>query len=417
MDQRIEPYKRAGEIQIPPSKSDAQRAFLAAALAKGTSIIRQSGKSDDELKMLESIKLFGAIVTEIDETTIEITGTSSFPHKLILHVGESGLGARLLTCVCAAHDGEFVLEGKGSLLKRNMAFFDTIMPILNVKFKSRKGYLPFKLKGPMQSTDLVVDGSQSSQYISGLLMSLPLIEGTTNLTVENLTSIPYLKMTLNTLAAFGIEIQQQDYKEFIIGGKQKYLSTNYTVEGDWSSASYFLVASALGSDIKVKGLAMSSLQADKKILDAFISANCSVIHSNDGISVDGSNRIPFTFDATNCPDLFPALVTLASLTNGISSIKGVKRLASKESDRGKSLQVEFAKLGIEIFINEDVMYIHGKESISGGKVHSHDDHRIAMCLGIAGFYSDQAVIIEDAETVSKSYPDFWVDLSKLEMVV
>lgn len=405
-----------GSIVIPPSKSDTQRAFLAAAMAKGTSVIVHSGKSDDELKMLESIQLFGAIVKKIDESTIEITGTRSFPEKITLQVGESGLGVRLLSCICAAHDGEFILKGTGSLLKRNMAFFDAVMPKLNVKFESKKGFLPFKLKGPMKSTELAVDGSLSSQYISGLLMSLPLIEGTTNLNVENLTSIPYLKMTMNTLAAFGIEIQQQDFKEFIIGGNQKYLSANYTVEGDWSSASYFLVASALGSEIKIKGLSMSSLQADKKILDVFIAANCSIIHSQDGISVDGNNRTPFTFDATNCPDLFPALVTFASLTNGISSIKGVHRLASKESDRGKALKEEFAKLGIEILINDDVMYIHGKESISGGKVHSHDDHRIAMCLGIAAIYSDEGISIENAESVSKSYPDFWKDLEMLKKI-
>lgn len=416
MDQRIEPYKRVGEIQIPPSKSDAQRAFLAAALAKGKSIILHSGNSDDELKMLESIQKFGAIVTRIDDATLEITGTSSFPKKLTLNVGESGLGVRLLTCVCAAHSGEFVLEGEGSLLNRKMAFFENVMPKLNVGFQSNAGFLPFKLRGEFKATDLVVDGSQSSQYISGLMMSLPLIEGTTNLSVDNLTSIPYLKMTLNTLAAFGIEIQHRDFKEFIIGGKQQYLSTKYMVEGDWSSASYWLVASALGSDIKVKGLSMSSLQADKKILDAFIAANCSVIHSNQGISLNGTNRLPFTFDAENCPDLFPALVTLAAFTPGVSVISGVHRLATKESDRGKALQLEFAKLGVSILINEDEMYIHGKQSVNGGNVHSHNDHRIAMCLGIAGMFAEQSIQIDEAGTVSKSYPDFWKHMGQLRKV-
>ncbi len=413
MIQEIHPAILKGEISIPPSKSDSQRAILCAGLADGKSLLQNCGESDDELNMLNTITYLGAKVTRLDSYSIEIWGIKNFPKSKIIQVGESGLGLRLLTSICAAHDGEFVLEGSGTLLKRPMNFFDETFPKLKVDFNSNNGFLPFKIKGPMQATSLIVDGSQSSQYISGLLMAFPLLYGTTYLKVENLKSIPYLEMTLKTLKAFGITIEHLNFEEFIIGGDQHYLPSEYTIESDWSTASYWIVAAALGSDILIKGLSMASMQADKKILEALATAECTIINFENGFKVEGENRKPFHFNATHCPDLFPALTTLAALTPGISTIEGVHRLATKESDRGEALQQEFQKLGIKIEFQEDKMVIHGQAFISGGSVKSHHDHRIAMCLGIAGKFANSPVIIEDAEAVSKSYPRFWDDLSDL----
>jgi 3-phosphoshikimate 1-carboxyvinyltransferase len=415
MIQHIHPAKRTGIIQIPPSKSDSQRAFLSAGLAAGKSRIFFSGRSNDELKMLDVIKQFGAKVTNIDATTIEIIGTEDFPSKLTLNAGESGLCVRLLTSICAAHDGEFNLVGEGSLVQREMRFFTEEFPKLNVSFESNSGFLPFNVKGPIRSTSLVVDGSQSSQYISGLLMALPLIEGKTTLSVANLKSTPYLNMTLNTISVFGINIERKENNTFLIPGNQTYKATDYTIESDWSAASFWLVASALGAEIKVKGLSMSSLQADKAILQAFVSAGCSVLKDSNGIAILGKDKHAFEFDATDCPDLFPALVAFASFINGVSRISGVHRLASKESNRGEVLQQEFAKLGVVIEQIEDSFYIHGNGTMNGGMVNAHNDHRIAMCFGIAGMFASQEVIIEQAESVAKSYPSFWDDLNSLSM--
>lgn len=416
VEQIVEPGKRVGTIQISPSKSDSQRALLAAALAKGVSTLQNVGKSADELKMLEVIQQLGAVVSSEKNNTLSIQGIETYPAKLDLNLGESGLGVRLLISLCAAHKGYFSITGEGTLIKRPLTFFDKEFKKLGVNYTSNNGFLPCQIKGRMKAKEITVDGSQSSQYISGLLMSLPLLDATSYLTVQNVKSVPYIQMTINTLEAFGIVITHKEYTDFIIGGNQKYLPTNYTIESDWSSASFWLVASALGAEITVQGLSMSSLQADKKILNAFIKAGCFIMHSNDGISIDGTNRIAFKFDATHCPDLFPALATFAALTDGVSIISGVHRLLTKESNRAKSLQMEFKKLGVKIKLSKDEMHIFGKSQINGGVVGSHHDHRIAMCMGIAGLFANQPITIKNAQAVSKSYPSFWEDLKKLEKV-
>lgn len=417
MDQVIEPSNLKGTVQIPSSKSDAQRAIICAALAKGNSTLANCGDNQDVRNIQECIEKLGAKIEKNEDQSLLIIGIQNFPLTSSLNVGESGLGIRILTSICAAHHGSFFLTGKGSLLNRKMGFFDNEFPKLKVQFKSNKGYLPFELSGPIQTGEYSVDGSQSSQYISGLLMAMPLLPGNSILHVENPTSLPYLKMTLDTLSKFGIEIEHKNFTEYKIKGNQHYKATTYTVEGDWSAASYWLVASALGMEIKVSGLSMSSSQADKKILDAFMDASCSVIKSSDGISINGNKRIPLVFDCTHCPDLFPALVTFAALTDGISKLAGVHRLSIKESDRGIALKEEFQKLGVHIEIKGDEMLIHGKKSISGGSVRSHNDHRIAMCLGIAGLFANEKIVIESAEVVSKSYPEFWKDLDSLEISI
>jgi 3-phosphoshikimate 1-carboxyvinyltransferase len=413
MDQRIERAILKGVVKISPSKSDSQRAILAAALSKGTSNLYNVGNSADENSMLNAIQQLGAKIKKVDDNTLEVTGSKHFPEKATINSGESGLGARLLTAVCAAHKGTFNLIGEGTILHRPMMFFDNVFPTLGVSIKTNEGYLPFKVEGPMYATEIIVDGSQSSQYVSGLLMALPLQKADSVLKVENLKSTPYLSMTISTLAAFGIEINYSNFEEFRINGNQEYKSTNYTIEGDWSSASYWLVTSALGAEIFVNGLSMKSLQADKRILDALIAAGCSVIHTKEGISIDGKERHAFVFDATNCPDLFPSLVAFAALTNGISKIKGVHRLKHKESDRGEILCQEFKKLGVEIELNGDIMLVHGNAQISGGTVDSCHDHRIAMCFAIIGNFANKTITIKHAEAVSKSYPDFWEHLKLL----
>lgn len=415
MNKIIQPGKRFGIIAIPSSKSDGQRAVLAAALAVGKSTLVNVGKSNDEVAMLNAVKMLGASIEQLDKTTIQITGIEQFPAEAEINMGESGLGIRLMTSVCAAHKGVFMIYGKGSLETRPLTFFDETLPQFGAGIQSNNGFIPLEIEGPMKGSDVKMDGSQSSQYISGMLLALPLLNEDSRLEVQNLNSIPYVQMTLNTLQKFGIEILHQDYKDFIIKGKQKYVPTKYIVESDWSSASYWLVASALGMNIQLTGLSMTSLQADKQIIDAFEAANSVVTFQEDKIRIDGRKRKPFQFDATHCPDLFPALATFATLCDGISVIKGVNRLAHKESNRGVVLQEEFANIGVTIILDGDDMYIHGKTSIEGGKVSSHNDHRIAMCFAIAALFADEEIEISGAEAVAKSYPQFWDHLERLHI--
>jgi 3-phosphoshikimate 1-carboxyvinyltransferase len=415
MKKVIQPGKRFGTIAIPASKSDGQRALLAAALAKGETKLINLGISKDELAMLSAIKQLGAKVNQLDDSTFIINGINKFPKEAELNMGESGLGIRLMTSVCAAHEGVYMIYGKGSLENRPLTFFEETLPLFKAGISSNNGLIPLEIEGPMIGSSVEMDGSQSSQYISGMMMALPLLKEDSRIHVANLNSLPYLQMTLDTLNKFGIEISHQNYEDFIIRGNQHYISTTYSIESDWSSASYWLVASALGYDVKLTGLSMTSLQADKNILEAFDAANCLVEFIDKKISVDGRNRKSFTFDATHCPDLFPALATFAAMCDGKSVIKGVSRLTHKESNRGVVLQEEFANIGVLITLDGDNMIIYGKNSIEGGKVSSHNDHRIAMCFAIAGLFSDDSIEISGAEAVSKSYPLFWEHLDKLHI--
>ena len=413
MIQLVSKCDLTGTIVVPSSKSDGQRAILAAALSENITIIHAVGESDDEKSMLENIQKLGAHVTILSTSSTQIQGIQEFPNKASLNAGESGLGMRLITGVCAGHNGVFTIDGEGSLLQRPQLFFEEHLTQMGVRVVSNDGFLPLTVHGKLIGGELDIDGSASSQFLSGMLMSLPLIEEDSTIIVRNLRSIPYVQMTINTLQAFGIEITHENFEQFSIKGNQSYLCNEYSVEGDWSAASYWLVACALGQNILVSGLNMASAQADKALLDMLEMANCSIVFEENAISVNGSNRIPFHVDATHCPDLFPALVTFAAFCDGISTISGVNRLKNKESDRGIALQEEFGKLGLKIDLDGDVMTIHGGKDLHASKVDSHNDHRIAMCLAIAATQLEGTTSITGAESVSKSYPKFWEDFTSL----
>jgi len=412
MIQNIKRSFLSGELIIPPSKSDAQRAILCAALSHGSSIIRNYGQSKDVLSMLENVEKLGAKLFYFEDE-LRIVGISDFPKNIELNVGESGLGLRLLAGVCANNPGSQILTGDGSVLKRDQSFFEKYFPQNGVEVDLNNGKLPLEIKGQFGGGEIIVDGSESSQYISGLLMGLPLLELSSVLKVENSKSTPYISMTLGTLRQFGIEIDNDNFEAFVIDGNQKYEACDYTVESDWSSASYWLVAAALGNPLILKGLNLDSKQADIKMLEALSNANCTISMKENAIQIDGLLRQAFEFDATDCPDLFPALVTLACFCEGKTSIKGVSRLANKESNRGLVLQEEFGKLGVRIEINDDVMYVFGGGELKSNIVNSHNDHRIAMCIAIAATMIEDVVEINGAEAVSKSYPEFWEHLEML----
>lgn len=413
MNRTVEKGKFEGIINIPASKSDSQRAILAAGLSPQKTIIRNIGKSKDDQAMLSTIQELGAVANWISPNDIQIYGIQEFPNYADIYAGESGLGLRLITSVCAAFGGKFNITGAGTLKNRNQVFFENHLTQMGVKVSSNKGKIPLLLIGKLQGGLVEIDGSTSSQYLSGLLMGLPLIENKTTLIVHNLKSIPYTKMTLNTLSKFGISVKTRNFSEFTIAPNQKYHCNEYVVEGDWSSASYWLVASALGQNIGIRGLDLNSLQADIAILEVFEKANCTIVNENNTLKIDGKNRNPFQFNATHCPDLFPALAIFASCTEGTSIISGVHRLYNKESNRALVLQSELKKVGISVELIDDEMHIHGTNSIQSATIDSHNDHRIAMAFGILGMFSEEKITIENAEAVKKSYIDFWEDFAKI----
>jgi 3-phosphoshikimate 1-carboxyvinyltransferase len=426
----VYPNTLRGEQVAPASKSSMQRACAAALLHRGTTRILNPGHSNDDLAAIDVIQKLGAIVKTEDASKEKINSTSIIVHSNgvqpigdTMNCGESGLGIRMFTPIAALSDQSITVEGIGSLLNRPMHFFDTIFPKLGIEIQSQAGYLPIQIKGPLKPTNIEVDGSLSSQFLTGLLMAFAATENTNAvIEVQGLKSKPYIDLTLSVLNTFGWKVQHQDYKRFeFLAHPPLADHIDYTVEGDWSGAAFLLVAGAITGPIVVKGLQLNSTQADKAVMQALKDAGASIdINENaiqigpakDKAGVVGSLKA-FEFDATHCPDLFPPLVALAAVCSGVTILHGVSRLAHKESDRGLTLQKEFAKLGIRIELNQDRMMVYGGKGVKGAEVFSQHDHRIAMACGVASLCADGPITITDAEAVNKSYTDFFKHLQHL----
>jgi 3-phosphoshikimate 1-carboxyvinyltransferase len=287
---------------------------------------------------------------------------------------------------------------------------------MGIKYSDNNGNLPVNLQGKLSAKEIIADGGGGSQFLSGILMTLPLLRDDSAVKVQNLKSKPYIDLTINVASKFGIEIKNDDYEVFHIKGNQHYTGTKFNIEGDWSGASCLLVAGAVAGFIEVKNLDYKSNQADKKIVEILKSAGANVEITNSSVKVSKNELKPFDFDATDSPDLFPALVALAANCEGVSRIKGVGRLSSKESDRAATLKSEFGKTGIRIDLSGDFMLIEGKKRENFPKkvtINSHNDHRIAMstAVGTLGFLDfESKIFIENADCVKKSYPNFWKDI-------
>ena len=413
MDKYVSSGRLKGIVAPPCSKSYAQRALAVALLASGKSVLRNMDFCNDTLSALNCIKMLGAEAERTDEHTIVVEGGLK-PRGNLLSVGESGLSARLFTPIAALCGEPIVISGEGTLLYRPMDMMIQPLRALGVDVRDGGGRLPIEVCGPMKGGQIDVDGSVSSQFITGLLLSLPLAEQDTVINVNAAVSKPYLDMTIDTAERFGVAIEHNDYEQFYIAGGQSYEAVEYDVEGDWSAAAMLLVAGAVAGEVAVKNISTLSKQADVSICDALVRAGAELTSESDMVSAAHRELHGFEFDATNCPDLFPALATLAAAAEGESRIKGTHRLEHKESNRAEAIRTEFGKLGIEVDLSEeDIMIIRGGAIRGGVEVDSHGDHRMAMTLAVAGLLSDGGVTIHGAESVAKSYPDFFETLQML----
>ena len=420
----IQPSAISGIINAPTSKSSMQRACAAALLHNGQTTISNPGKSNDDLAALEVIKNLGASVTKI-ENNLLIVSNGIHPVSNEMNCGESGLGIRMFAPIAALSNQQIVINGTGSLLTRPMDFFDEIFPKLDISIQSNNGKLPIQIKGPLQPKNITIDGSLSSQFLTGLLMAYgKAATEPVTITVVNLKSKPYIDLTLQVMKDFGYDVTNNNYESFLIKPINTLTAKNhqYTVEGDWSGGAFLLVAGAIAGKITVSGLDTYSTQADKAILKALVDSGSTISIQEKQIdiaqpSIGNEGLKPFHFNATDCPDLFPPLVALAAYCNGTSVIEGVSRLAHKESDRGLTLQQEFGKMGIEIILQDDLMLVKGGTGLNSAKVHSHHDHRIAMACAVAGLKANGETIIEEAEAINKSYPNFYEHLKHLNALV
>jgi 3-phosphoshikimate 1-carboxyvinyltransferase len=418
----ITPGKVSGAIQANASKSAMQRACAAALIARGETFIKNPGHSNDDFAALEIIRQLGASVVPVENHTIRISSNGVQPLSGEIHCGESGLSIRMFTPIASLANVPVTITGEGSLTTRPMDFFDEVLPKLNVKIESNGGRLPMVVEGPLQPANIEVDGSLSSQFLTGLLMAYSAAGASdVALNVKDLKSKPYIDLTLQLMQDFGLRLpENRNYESFYFPARDlqavEGISRAYTVEGDWSGAAFILVAGAVaGGEVRVNGIMHQSRQADKKIVDALLSAGAHLHVGDDYVSVRKSNLHGFTFDATDCPDLFPPLVAMAALCKGPTQIRGLKRLKHKESDRGVTLKEEFDKLNVEVLLDGDIMTVlgTGKIQVMNPRLNSHHDHRIAMAIAVAGLCADFDFEIRNADAVNKSYPDFWEHLAVL----
>lgn len=410
-----------GSIRSPRSKSDMQRACAAALLHHGRTTILDPGRSNDDLAALDVIAKLGAEAQDLGDKII-ITSKGVDPSENEINCGESGLGIRMFTPIAALSNKQLSIVGKGSLVNRPMDFFDEIFPQLDIAITTNHGKLPLQVKGPLAPKNIEVDGSLSSQFLTGLLMAYAASNAKdVTITVRDLKSKPYIDLTLRVLKDFGMKVPiVQNHETYYFSAHDttaKQGEFTYAIEGDWSGAAFLFVAGAISHQIVIEGMRSDSVQADMKILEAIKDAGA-------GLQLDGNNYTvtpaalkAFEFDATECPDLFPPLVALATYCDGITKIKGVRRLTHKESNRGLTLQDVFGKMGIQIDLEDDLMLVHGGKQPKGASVHSHHDHRIAMAAAVAALGADGAVTIADAEAIDKSYPAFYNDLIQLGVQV
>ena len=413
----VSPSKITGNLSAPASKSSMQRACAAALLHNGTTCIFNAGISNDDKAALNIIQHLGAKVkVNFDRVIIESKGFSSVNiiEENEISCGESGLSFRMFAPIVALSSDTIALSGSGSLLSRPMFFFDEVLPQLQVGIKSKCGFLPLEITGPLQPKNITIDGSLSSQFLTGLLFAFAAAaKQEVTIKVNDLKSGPYIDLTLDVMRRFGNNIINKNYQEFIITPKSAVENViEYTVEGDWSSASFLLVAGAISGAVKVKGLDKNSAQADKAILLALKSCGAVINKNENSIEISKTHLKAFTFDATDCPDLFPPLAVLASYCTGTSLITGTHRLVAKESNRAETLKEIFGKMGIQIILEGDEMHITGGE-IKSAVVSSHHDHRIAMAAAVAALGATGSIEIENAQAINKSYPQFYNDLKKL----
>ena len=410
MEKTIHPSQVSGEVRPPCSKSYAQRALAAALLSDGATTLSNIELCDDTRYAMNVITGLGASVRQTGPTEYVIRGGLA-PITDTINTGESGLATRLFTPIAALCDRRMTITGTGTMLRRPIGMMIDPLRNLGVQVRSN-GYLPITVQGPLRGGETDVEAYVSSQFLTGLLMSLPLAEGDTILHVEQPNSLPYLAVTVDLASKFRIRMEHNGFREFFIPGGQHYHPAKLHIEGDWSSAAFMLVAGAIAGEVTAKRMNTLSLQADLAIIQALTKAGAVIITTPDEITVRKRELTGFDFDATQRPDLFPILAVLGANCEGTTHIRGVNRLVYKESNRAEAIVSEYTKLGMDVALEDDVMTVRGG-SLSGGTIDSCNDHRIAMAAAIAALAASGPVTITNAQAVTKSYPRFWDDLDSI----
>jgi len=415
----IQPFSLNGKVKIPPSKSLSHRAVIAAGLSYGECIIDNISMSEDIIATCEIMEKLGVDIKKLPNKIIARgNGKPSLKGKegvaSELQCNESGSTLRFLIPIAMLTGEKVIFKGKSKLVQRTLKPYYEIFETQKIKYTTNNGNLPLTIDGSLKPGVFELRGDVSSQFITGLMYALPLLDGDSIIKITTeMESIGYIDLTLDVLSKFGVNIENNNYREFKIKGNQHFIKRDYRVEGDFSQAAFYLAAGVLGGNIECLDLNMESLQGDRVIVDIIknMGGNITTI---DGILKASKSDLKGTIiDASQCPDLVPIAAVLAALSNGTTEIINAARVRIKESDRLKAMATELNKIGADIIEREDSLLIHGKPWLKGGIVSSWNDHRIAMAMAIASIRCTGELIIEDSSAVKKSYPNFYEDFSSL----
>ena len=415
MDVKLENTPLCGRIRAISAKSDVHRFLIAAALSDGLSSLSFTTLSADIAATLGAIKALGAAIDlsgSDGEYTAKIQGIRKAQSGCVIDACECGTTARLCLPVAAALTDGFTLSGKAGLAARPFADLVAAMHCGGATADSDR--LPIRVRGRLRGGDYQIRGDVSSQYISGLLFALPLCEGDSRIRLTSpLVSAGYVDMTLDTLARFGVCIKQEKDGYFVPGGQRYTAVSHYTAEGDWSGASFWLSAGALGGDVCVYGLDPASRQRDREILTYLRAAGAAVEVDGDAVRVRGGRLRATTVDGHDIPDALPVLAALLACADGTSVITGGARLKFKESDRLQTTVDLLRALGADADATGDGFILRGRQSLAGGDCSAANDHRIAMSAAVLACRTQSGITIRGAEAVDKSYPTFFHDYQKL----
>jgi len=410
----------SGEITIPPSKSISHRALLAAGLSNTTCHVMSALDADDIEATLECLLALG-VESKVEKSVttnlaldVDVVGCGAkWDKRSVIKSRESGSTLRFMIPIAMAADGERVFEGEGRLVERPITPYIDMFEKDNIDYEY-DGLLPLKVNGQLKSGTYTVPGNISSQFITGLLMALPVIGGDSKIVVEGeLESASYVDLTLDVLDAFGVKVNEVE-GGYEIPGNQTYTGCNFEVEGDFSQAAFFIAAGLLGEKpLTLSGLSQSSKQGDRAMIDIVKSMGAVIDWQGDNLVVHPSELHGAVVDLKDCPDLGPIVSVLGSLAKGTTTVINAERLRIKESDRLAAMTSELKKLGAHIEETPDGMVIQGVKSLMGATVQSWNDHRIVMALTVAGIKTFGSIRIQGAEAVKKSYPAFFEDVKML----
>ena len=413
----ITPSKLNGMVTIPPSKSLCHRAIICAALARGKSRLSNIGNADDVITTINAVKALGAAVSHVGNNTIVVDGTNTLLTRDTVRIDCRGSGSTLRFLIPAAFlcPGDVVFTGRERLQKRSLKTYTDLFDACGASYTaSANASLPMTVKRGDLSGIIELDASVNSQFLSGLLFALPLLPYDTEIRLSApYASRGYIDMTVDMLRNFGIEIINHNYTTLRIHGFQQYRPFDYTAEGDFSHAAFYLAAGALGNFVICGGLNLQTKQTDKRIISIIEKMNGKIVVEKGNIAAVPTTLKGAAIHLGESPDLLPAVATMAIFAQGETTITGLERIKQEKNARLSGVTEQLNSLGATIIEQPDRLTIVGSDTIAGGTANTCGDHRIAMALAIASTCCESLVSIEDSECINKSYPNFWNDFVSL----